>query len=140
MDTIKLYVKSPNKIKQFRVVNDIHEAVEELKNGNTIARFEYGDSMSPILSSGEYCVVEPIRNIEDVKQGDAVLCNVNGYLMTHMVIMVSTSAADDEPYFLIGDTHMNIYGWTKEIYGIAYGTNILEVPIDVEEAEEVKEN
>ena len=53
--TIK-YVKSPSTITvdgvKYPVVNDIREAVEMLKNGITIARFEFGDSMSPVLVSG----------------------------------------------------------------------------------------
>lgn len=135
----KKYVKSPKKIFDIKVVNDIQQAVEELENGNLIARFEYGDSMSPILSNGEYCIVEPIVDVEDVEEFDAVLCNVNGILMTHIVVQILISENNKERYFLIGDSHKNIYGLTKEIYGIAHGTNIIEMPLGMENIEEIKE-
>ena len=82
------YVKSPKHINGITVVNDIVEAVNELKKGNTIARFEYGDSMMPILKNGEYGIATPIQSLEDVSVGDAVVCEVNGHLMTHMVMLI----------------------------------------------------
>ena len=136
--TIK-YVKSPSTITvdgiEYPVVNDIREAVEMLKNGITIARFEFGDSMSPVLVSGEYCIVEPIKEVEgtnNIAIGDAVLCKVGDHLMTHMVLMISDSAYDGTKY-LIGNTWMQYYGWTDTIYGIAKGTNVIETPDDIVE-------
>lgn len=117
-------VKYPTKINGIRVVNDINDAIKELENKRTIARFEFGESMSPILKNGEYAIVTPIQNISDVKIGDAVLCEVNGYPMTHMVLMKSNSGS--EPFFLIGSSHFEIYGWTNKIYGIAHGTDVCE--------------
>ena len=121
------YVKSPTEINGVRVVNNAGEALDALMEGETVARFEYGDSMMPMLKSGEYCILHPVTNPNKVNIGDAVFCNVEGYIMTHLVINKST-AHTDKPYFLIGDTNMNIYGWTSEIYAIAKGTNILEEP------------
>lgn len=121
----KINVKNLTTLKGHRVVNDIQEAVECLKRGEIIARYEFGDSMSPILVSGEYCIVEPVFDTSTINVGDAVLCEVNGYLMTHMVILKSNSHAD-YPHFLIGSTHYDIYGWTWKIYGIAKGTNYVE--------------
>ena len=133
------FVKSPKFIEfegdEIKVVNDIVEAVKELKKGNEIARFEFGNSMHPILKNGEYGVVIPI-DINQVNIGDAVLCEVNGYLMTHMVVMSSDSAKDGR-YVLIGDTSMNCYGWTNKVYGGVIGTNIIEMCDDIENAEEV---
>ena len=136
--TIK-YVKSPSTITvdgvKYPVVNDIREAVEMLKNGITIARFEFGDSMSPVLVSGEYYIVEPIKELEGINNiaiGDAVLCKVGDHLMTHMVLMISDSAYDGTKY-LIGNTWMQYYGWTDTIYGIAKGTKIIETPDDIVE-------
>lgn len=141
MTNIKI-VKSPKTITykgdEIKVVNDINEAVNELKKGNEIARFEFGDSMQPILKNGEYGVVVPI-NIDEVNIGDAVLCEVNGQLMTHMVMMISDSAYDGR-YVLIGNTWMQFYGWTNKVYGGVIGTNVFEEPIDIEEINEIKEN
>lgn len=133
------YVKSPSTIRydgdNVKVVNDIEEAVKELEKGNEIARFEFGNSMHPILKDGEYGIVVPI-NIADVNVGDAVLCEVNGQLMTHMVMMVSDSACDGR-YVLIGNTWMQFYGWTNKVYGGVIGTNIFEMNgIETEKVEE----
>lgn len=135
MEKIK-YVKSPNFVDGVNVINNIVEAVEWLKMGRKVARFEFGDSMMPILKSGEYCVIEPLNDLNSVNIGDAVLCEVNGYLMTHMVVSKSTSAKDS-PYFLIGTTSMYVYGWTNKIYGICKGTNVIEMSEDIEYAQEV---
>ena len=120
-------VNNIDKIGDVKVVNDINTAISELKHGNKIARFEYGNSLMPILESGEYCIVEPIKNIEDVKVGDVVVCNVSGHPMTHMVMMVSDSSSE-KPFFSIGDTSLHFYGWTSDVYGIARGTSIVESP------------
>jgi hypothetical protein len=117
-------VKNPTTICGVSVVNDILEAVNMVQNGETVARFEWGDSMQPILKNGEYGIISPV-NPKDIQIGDAVLCKVNGYLMTHMVMLKSNSA-HDKPYFLIGSTSYDLYGWTSDIYGIVKGTNIFE--------------
>ena len=122
---MRTFVKNPTMICNVEVVNDIIEAVERVQNGDTIARFEWGDSMQPILCHGEYGIISPI-DPNNVKVGDAVLCKVNGYLMTHMVVLKSNSAHGDKPYFLIGSTSYDIYGWTSDIYGIVKGTNVFE--------------
>lgn len=126
LDKIK-YVDNITKIRTYKVVNDIKEAITYLANGETIARFEFGDSMAPILKNGEYCIITPITtdNINDIKVGDAVLCEVNGYLMTHMVIAISDASANGR-YFLIGNSNMELYGWTQNIFGKAIGTNICQ--------------
>jgi hypothetical protein len=122
-------VESPKEINGITVVQDIREAMECLKNSETIARFEWGNSMFPILNSGEYAIVTPVNKLKhgigSVEKGDAVLCSVNGILMTHRVIDVVKT-----PYrgvwFKIGDTHATIYGWTQDVYGVAESTNIFE--------------
>lgn len=120
----KTIVKTPKEVEGYRVVQDSEEVLDALKNGETIARFEYGDSMKPMLVSGEYCILEPITKQPQV--GDAVFCRVNGYLMTHMVWVVSNIA--DKPYYLIGGSNGSLYGWTNEVYAIAKGTNVVEQP------------
>ncbi len=143
MNTVKVntdiqYVKSPSYITfegdRIKVINDINEALIELKKGNEIARFEFGDSMQPILKNGEYGIVVPIT-IEQVNIGDAVLCEVNGHLMTHMVMMISDSAKDGRKV-LIGNTYMQFYGWTNKVYGGVIGTNIIEMNEEIQEIDE----
>ncbi len=122
------YVHKPEKIEGINVVNNADEAVNHLKNGETVARFEYGDSMQPILKDGEYCILTPLKSLDEIKVGDAVFCKVNGFLMTHMVLAISNSNFE-KPYFLISSTDLNVFGWTSDVYAIAKGTNICEKPL-----------
>ena len=125
------YVKNPSIINGVVVENDAFKALEMLKNGQAVARFEYGDSMSPILLSGEYCILCPFLHGREANIGDAVFCNVNGYLMTHMVLMKSRNVSDDKPYYLIGSTNGQTYGWTNKVYALAQGTRVLEINDDM---------
>ncbi|MBR6516925.1 MAG: hypothetical protein IKT40_08845 [Bacilli bacterium] len=120
------YVQNPEKVNGVQVVNDAFQAIALLEDGHAVARFEFGDSMSPLLKSGEYCILEPMRDNMEAEIGDAVFCNVNGYVMTHMVLMKAKNDADDKPYYQIGSTSGDIYGWTNVIYAIAHGTRVLE--------------
>ena len=120
-------VNSPKVLGGVNVFNDEDEALEHLLNGEKVARFEYGNSMSPILESGQYCILTPIKSPNDVNIGDAVFCRLNGYLMTHMVLMKSNSAFDT-PKFLIASSSLNVYGWTDEVYAIAKGIEFFEKP------------
>jgi hypothetical protein len=110
-----------------QVIQDPKEAAEELKKGHKVARFEYGDSMMPIFYSGEYAVLTPKISPFDIHIGDAVFCELNGYYMTHMVLNVSDSAAN-EKYYLIGNTALQPYGWVpySKVYAKAKGTRILK--------------
>lgn len=97
------------------IIQDELEAMKELLHGKTITRYEFGDSMFPILLSGEYAILTPISNLNEIKIGDAVFCDVMGYLMTHKVI------DKENNNFLIGPTNPSnvAYGWTNKIYAIA---------------------
>lgn len=115
-----------------RVVQDEEEAAKALANGETVCRFEYGDSMHPILRHGEYAKLTPVTDKSQVKRGDAVFCRMppfkgegmsEGYLMTHMVWEISDCGHDGELWFKIGSTSTSIYGWTKDILAIATGMN-----------------
>lgn len=106
------------------------EILSELSKGNNVARYEYGDSMMPLLQSGEYCILIP-ANKTTIEVGDAVFCEVNGYVMTHMVMMISK--IQGEPMYLIGSPNYDrttntfpIYGWTKNVYAKAIGTKIFK--------------
>lgn len=102
-------------IEQVPIVQNIEEAVKFLKEGKAITRYEYGDSMTPILFSGEYARVRPIKSNDEVTLGDAVLCDVDGNLMIHMVLDKIGNK------FLIAPTNPPhfTFGFANKIYGIA---------------------
>ena len=51
---MRKYVKSPKEIDNIKVIQDGQKIKEALLNGETVMHWEYGDSMYPILMSGEY--------------------------------------------------------------------------------------
>ena len=110
-------------------VASFSEILSELKKGNNVARYEYGDSMMPLLQSGEYCILIP-KDKTTIEVGDAVFCEVNGYVMTHMVMMISN--IQNKPMYLIGSPNYNeftgqftMYGWTSNVFAKAIGTKII---------------
>lgn len=101
-----------NNINGIKIVQDIEQARDSVLNGEIVTRFEYGDSLSPIVLSGEFLILKPIDR--EIRLYDIVLCEVNDYLMTHMIVNIS----QDGKYYLIGSTHGWIFGWTDKIYAL----------------------
>ena len=127
-------VNSPKELDGIKVYNNENEALEHILMGEEVARFEFGDSMMPILESGQYCKLIPIKNEDEVKVGDAVFCNLNGYLMTHMVLMKSNSSYG-KPKFLISSSGLSVYGWTEKVYAIAKGIPFIEDSAEINYAD-----
>lgn len=86
--------------------------IEKLLNGETIITSEKGNSMTPIINSGQKHVLEPISDISKIEKGDIVYRKVKGVLYTHLV-----KAIDPKRGLLIGNNHGKINGWTKRVYG-----------------------
>lgn len=131
---MKRIVNEPKEIDGIRVVQDSFEMVEALMNGETIYHWEFGTSLAPLINNGEYCKITPCSPI-DVKRGDCVFCiirsqNGQGFPMVHQVWEISDCGYDKERWFKIGSTMSTIFGWTKEVYGIARGTNIYQEVTD----------
>lgn len=119
-------VDLPKTIMGFRVVQDEEEVLECLVKGETVCRYEGGMSMHPILRHQEYAKLIPVRSKDEIKVGDAVFCKLGEYYMTHMVTAISDCGFDNEKWFQIGSTRGEIYGWTKEVYAIARGTDYFQ--------------
>lgn len=129
------FVNEPDKIDGFRVVQDYEEMAEALKNGDTIYHWEMGDSMEPLINNMEYCKVRPLIDGEEVKEGDAVFCKVScedkkEHYMVHMVLQKSNAGHDSKTWYKIGNTSTMVFGWTNEILGLAYGTDIYQEMTD----------
>lgn len=119
----KRYVNTPNNIDGVRVIDNDTDILNAINRGENCYHWEYGNSMSPMIENCEYCFIEPL-NGREIKQGDAVFCNVGGTLMVHLVWMVS-ECGNNEKNYLIGTTSGSLFGWTNEVYGIAHGTDII---------------
>lgn len=85
--------------------------LERLIKGETITTSEKGNSMTPLIKSGQSHVLAPIK-LEDVKVGDIVYCKVRGNYYTHLV-----TAVDQHRGVQISNNHGRINGWTKAVYG-----------------------
>ena len=85
--------------------------LERLENGETFITSEKGNSMTPLIKSGQDHELSP-ATINDVDVDDIVYCKVKGKFYTHLV-----KAKNDKRGCLIGNNKGNINGWTKQIYG-----------------------
>jgi len=85
--------------------------LEKLQAGESFITSEKGNSMSPIVKSGQDHKLEP-ATWKDVDVGDIVYCKVKGNFYTHIV-----KAKNDDKGCLIGNNKGGINGWTKQVYG-----------------------
>ena len=87
--------------------------IEKLKAGETVQFRPHGNSMTPKITSGALCTVEPIADHATLQAGDIVLCKVNGSQYIHLV------SAIQGPRFQISNNKGRVNGWVtaNAIYG-----------------------
>lgn len=85
--------------------------IEKLSKGEEFVTSEKGNSMTPLINSGQKFKLTPI-SWEEVEVGDIVFCKVKKSIFTHIV-----KAKDSARGVLIGNNHGKINGWTKKVYG-----------------------
>ncbi len=85
--------------------------LERLLAGETFETSEKGNSMSPLITSGQKHLLAPV-NWEDCEPNDIVYCKVNGRFYTHLVKSKNTMRG-----LLIGNNQGRINGWTKQVFG-----------------------
>ena len=84
---------------------------ELLEKGETLITSEKGNSMTPIIKSGQKHKLIPCT-IDDVEIGDIVYCKVKGRYFTHLVTAKNTQRG-----LQISNNHGHVNGWTKKVYG-----------------------
>lgn len=89
----------------------MHWKIEKLLNGETFTTSEKGNSMTPLIKSGQEHILAPIK-LEDVKIDDIVFCKVAGHLYTHLVTGLNTKRGVQ-----ISNNHGHVNGWTKNVFG-----------------------
>lgn len=89
----------------------MNHKLERLTKGETFITSEKGNSMTPLIQSGQDHKLAPAK-WEDVNVGDIVYCKVKGKYYTHLV-----KAKNKERGCQIGNNHGYINGWTKQVYG-----------------------
>lgn len=85
--------------------------IQKLQNGETIVTSEKGNSMLPLIKSGQKHKLAP-TTWEECNINDIVFCKVRGRYITHKVY-----AIDDKKGLKIGNNRGYINGWTKSVYG-----------------------
>lgn len=85
--------------------------LKRLQDGETFITIEKGNSMTPIIKSGQEHRLSPAK-WEDVEVGDVVYCKVHGNYYTHLV-----KAKNEDRGCLIGNNRGGINGWTKQVFG-----------------------
>lgn len=85
--------------------------LERLENGETFLTSEKGNSIVPLIHSGQEHELSPAK-WEDCSVGDIVYCKVNGRFYTHLV-----KGKDPVRGLLIGNNRGNTNGWTRNVYG-----------------------
>lgn len=87
--------------------------IEKLKKGETVSFRPKGNSMLPLIQSGQLCTVEPVLDTDALEKGDIVLCKVNGSQYLHLIKAVQDSR------FQIGNNKGHTNGWVGSlgIYG-----------------------
>ncbi len=91
--------------------------VKQLLAGETVSFRPTGNSMTPLVQSGQLCIVSPV-SIEEVQVGDVVLCHVAGKTYLHKVL-----ARNAAGMVQIGNNHGRINGWTFTVYGRLVGVS-----------------
>jgi len=88
---------------------------EHLQNGETCKVTGYGNSMTPILLSGQSVICVPVTEETELKKRDIVLCKVNGHFYLHLIHSIRNGVT-----FLIGNNHGHMNGWVSKskIYGV----------------------
>ncbi len=85
--------------------------LERLQKGETFTTKEHGNSMVPLIYSGQEHKLAP-ATLEEIQVGDIVYCKVKGNFLTHLV-----KAKDDQKGAQIGNNRGGINGWSKQIFG-----------------------
>lgn len=88
--------------------------MQKLKDGETCIIQGFGQSMTPILQSGQPVKVAPVTGDTPLKKGDIVFCKVNGHFYLHKILAVK-----NETTYQIGNNHGHVNGWVSRntIYG-----------------------
>lgn len=87
---------------------------EHLKNGEVCKVIGFGQSMYPILKSGQPVICEPVTEETDLKKNDIVLCKVKGKYYLHKISAIKNGVS-----YQISNNHGHVNGAISRnnIYG-----------------------
>lgn len=87
--------------------------VEHLLKGETCKITGFGQSMTPILKSGQPVICEPVKEDTELKKNDIVLCKIKGKYYLHKISAIKGKS------YQISNNHGHINGTIGKncIYG-----------------------
>ena len=91
---------------------------EYLTQNRTISFRPKGNSMVPLIKSGELITLEPIKDKSTLKVNDIVLCQVKGKYYVHKITAINITKG-----FQIRNNKRFINGWTHQVYGLVIAVN-----------------
>lgn len=88
---------------------------EHLKNGEICKVVGYGQSMTPILKSGQPVICKPVTKDTPLKKNDIVLCKVKGNYYLHKISAIKNCVS-----YQISNNHGHVNGTINKnnIFGI----------------------
>ena len=92
----------------------LNEAAQALQKGKTITFNPTGNSMAPLINSGDAVTLSPAP-LEEIQPGDIVLCKVGQSLKLHLVDAQKGNGKNIK--FKIINAKGFVNGWTSIIYG-----------------------
>ena len=84
--------------------------LEKLQRGESFTTSARGNSMQPLIASGQKHKLSP-ATWEEVYVNDIVYCRVGGKFYTHLV------KAKSDKGVLISNNKGHVNGWTTSVYG-----------------------
>lgn len=88
----------------------MQQIAERLQAGESVTCTLKGNSMTPIIRSGDTVTIEPV-DITDISKGDIVFCKVRGRYYLHKVTAIQGDRLQ------ISNNHGHVNGWTKQVFG-----------------------
>lgn len=87
--------------------------IQQLQAGETVSFRPRGNSMVPLVNSGDLCTVRPLQDGESLAKGDIVLCRVRGAQYLHLVSAIKGHEVQ------ISNNRGRVNGWTPRtsVYG-----------------------
>lgn len=82
-----------------------NEYIKKLLSGQQVEFCPRGNSMVPLIKSGDLVVVEPVIATTTLNKGDVVLCKVKGKHYLHLI-----SAVQEERYQISNNKNF-VNGW-----------------------------
>lgn len=78
---------------------------QKLREGHTCKVVGFGQSMVPILKSGQPVICVPVDSQTELNKNDIVMCKVNGHYYLHKIVAIRPGDR-----FVIGNNHGHING------------------------------